>query len=102
MSIDVTNSPEQERYEISVDGRQAGVVTYRERPGLLALLHTEIDDDFAGQGLGSKLARGVLDDARSRSLEVLPFCPFMSGWIGKHPEYVDLVPAERRAHFDLA
>jgi predicted GNAT family acetyltransferase len=23
--------------------------------------------------------------------KVLPLCPFIKGWIGKHPDYVDLV-----------
>jgi hypothetical protein len=32
---------------------------------------------------------------------VLPYCPFVKSYIQKHPEYLDLVPAERRASFDL-
>jgi len=32
---------------------------------------------------------------------VLPFCPFVRGFIEKHNEYLDLVPVERRAQFKL-
>jgi hypothetical protein len=32
---------------------------------------------------------------------VLPYCPFIRGWIARHPDYVDLVPAKRRAAFQL-
>jgi hypothetical protein len=45
--------------------------------------------------------RGALDVARSRRLAVLPECDFMRGWIEKHPDYVDLVPADERARFGL-
>jgi hypothetical protein len=34
-------------------------------------------------------------------LAVLPYCPFVQGFIDRHREYLDLVPAERRAHFAL-
>ena len=30
---------------------------------------------------------------RGEGLPVLPLCPFVKGWIGKHPEYSDLVYA---------
>ncbi|MFD5436489.1 GNAT family N-acetyltransferase [Kitasatospora sp. NPDC127067] len=47
------------------------------------------------------LARGALDDARARGLHVLPYCPFIRGWIRKHPEYADLVPEASRARLGL-
>jgi predicted GNAT family acetyltransferase len=32
---------------------------------------------------------------------VLPFCPFVNAYLKRHPEYLDLVPEERRAAFGL-
>ena len=40
--------------------------------------------------------------ARERGLAVHPDCPFVRGWIAKHPEYVDLVPADEHARYGLA
>lgn len=34
-------------------------------------------------------------------MQVLPYCPFIRGWIAKHPAYVDMVPESERARFDL-
>jgi predicted GNAT family acetyltransferase len=34
--------------------------------------------------------RGLLDIARVQRLKVLPKCPFVAGYIDKHPEYADL------------
>jgi uncharacterized protein len=100
-NVSVRDSPDESRYELWVDGALAGVLTYRARPGQLALIHTEVDDEFEGRGLASALVQGVLDDLREKGVEVLPFCPYVKGWLTKHPEYVDLVPETRRASFGL-
>ena len=35
------------------------------------------------------------------SLAVLPFCPFVNGYIESHPDYVELVPEDYRDKFGL-
>ena len=97
----VVDVPERSVFEILVDGTVAGFVAYRRAEGEIALTHTEVDPAFEGQGIGSRLARSVLDMAREEKLAVLPYCPFIKGWIANHPEYTDLVPEDRRAAFGL-
>lgn len=92
-SIDVADHPDQKRYEVRSDSQLAGSVEYRLRPGRIVFTHTEIDDAFEGQGLGGKLARAALDDARARGLRVTPLCPFIAEWIRRHPDYAELVEA---------
>jgi uncharacterized protein len=100
--IRIADSPERDRYEIQVGDELAGFTQYRLRPGgVIAFVHTEIDDRFEGQGLASRLISFALDDARSRGLAVLPFCPFVKGFIERHREYVDLVPAAKREQFGV-
>jgi len=98
---DVRDNPELERFEIHVDGALAGFTQYRQRRNLIAFVHTEIDPSYEGQGLGSVLVKHALDEARKRELAVLPFCPFVRGYIERHPDYLDLVPAHYREEFDL-
>lgn len=97
----VLDVPERSRFEIHVDGERAGLAAYAIAPGAIRFTHTEIDDAYSGRGLGGTLVRGALDTARARRLAVLPECPFVRGWIAKHPEYADLVPEAERARFDL-
>jgi hypothetical protein len=99
--IVISDAPERKRFIVTVDGETAGYLVYRLRPALLALIHTEVEDRFEGRGIGGRLARFALDQARSKGLAVLPFCPFVNAWIKRHPEYVDLVPPAYRANFDL-
>lgn len=104
MEPQVRDRPEKSRYEVLAgdDGTEtAGFAEYFLSEGEIAFIHTEIDPGFAGRGLGGLLARGALGDARARGLRVLPYCPFIRGWIRKHPEYADLVPEARRASFGL-
>ena len=98
---DVVDVEAEHRYEIRVDGVTAGYAEYHRHSSSISFVHTVVEDAYAGQGLAGRLARAALDDARARGLGVLPFCPFIRGWMAKHPEYVDLVPEGRRAQFDL-
>jgi predicted GNAT family acetyltransferase len=101
VDVEVTNNPAEHRYEVRADGDLAGYTVYRERPGLIVFVHTEIDQRFEGQGLASQLIRTALEDAKDRELQVLPFCPFVNGYIDRHREYVELVPDAFRARFGL-
>ena len=99
--IEIADDADKKRYEIHSDGALAGFVTYRLKAGLIELVHTEIDEELEGHGLGSRLISFALDDARERELAVLPFCPFVNDYIQRHRQYVDLVPEGRRGDFGL-
>ena len=85
-----------------MDGEVAGFTTYRVEDGAYRLVHTEVDPKFEGQGLGSRLAAGIFGALRGRGVDVIPECEFIRGYIGKHPEYAELVPERWREHFGLA
>jgi uncharacterized protein len=101
MHLQVADNPDEQRYEIHADGELAGYVVYHRRGKRIALNHTEILDGFEGKGIGSALVARTLDDLRERRLDVLPFCPFVRSFLGRHPEYVDVVPEDERARFGL-
>lgn len=101
MELQVADDPEQAQFEIRADGELAGSVQYRLRDGAIAFLHTEIDPRFRGHGVAGRLIRSSLDSARERHLAVLPYCPFVRGWMAEHPEYAALVPEDKRPGFGL-
>jgi uncharacterized protein len=98
-NIAVTDHPERHRYELTIDGNVAAYSEYNLLKGAVMFTHTEVLPDHEGQGLGSKLARFVLDDVRQRGLQAIPVCQFIAGYIRKHPEYEDLVSEEHRRAF---
>jgi predicted GNAT family acetyltransferase len=100
MSAVVVDNPDRLRYEIRVDDRLAGFITYSRHGDRVDLLHTEIDPDFEGQGLASQIAEGSLDDLRARALRVTPTCAFVASYIQRHPAYLDLVDPEERGSLE--
>jgi Predicted acetyltransferase len=97
----VLDVAEWSRFEIHADGKLAGYSNYKLAPGRITFTHTEIDDTYAGQGLGGVLVRAALDAAFKRRLAVVPECPFVRSFIAKHPEYAEQVPAEERERLGL-
>lgn len=78
------------RYELPVEGGLA-FASYRETPGGLIVHHTEVPPHLEGQGIGSRLVRGMLDDMRAHGLKLSPACSFVRAYLRRHPEDADLV-----------
>jgi predicted GNAT family acetyltransferase len=94
-NAEVRNNPTEHRYELWAGGKLAGYTQYVLRRGQIAFLHTEVYESYEGMGLGNRLARAALDDARARGLMVVPFCPFIARFIERHlDQYRDLVAPE--------
>ena len=91
MDIVFVDSPDRHRYELRSGDEVIGFIAYLLGDGVITLVHTEVDPAHGGQGHAATLARGALDDARSRGLSVVPSCPYVASYIEKHPEYADLV-----------
>ena len=91
MAVEISDHPEQSRYEARQGTELAGVAAYERGDGVITFTHTVVPDAFEGQGVGSALARTALDEARASGLAVVPQCSFIAGWIDRHREYGDLV-----------
>jgi predicted GNAT family acetyltransferase len=102
MAPEVKDNTALHRFEIHVDGALAGFAAYHRNGAAVTMTHTEIDSAYEGKGLGSVLARHALDALRAEGAALIPVCPFIRGYVQRHPEYQDLVPADQRARFGLS
>ena len=93
-AVEVTDNPGADRYEARVDGALAGFAQYVRSGDLIAFVHTEVQPQYEGRGVGAALARTSLDAARAEGTPVLAACPFYAGWIERHPGYQDLLVPE--------
>jgi predicted GNAT family acetyltransferase len=96
-AIELVDHPLGGHYDAVVDGATAGSAFYRVVEGRLVVTHTEVRDEFEGQGVGGAIAKGLLATVRANGQQIVPLCPFISGYIERHPEYEDLVD---RATYD--
>ena len=88
--IIIQNNEAKSQFEAHVQGHVA-VTEYRIVKNRIIFTHTEVPVGLEGQGIASKLAKTALDYAKQEALEVMPLCPFIAGYIHRHPEYKPLV-----------
>jgi predicted GNAT family acetyltransferase len=79
------------RYEAIVEGEVVGVARYVRRGGRTIFVHTEVDEDREGEGVGSALVTAALESERAAERPVVPLCPFVRAFIERHTEYADVV-----------
>ena len=60
--------------------------------------HTEVDEAYGGHGLASKLVRGAVDASIAEGYRIVAVCPYVKGWLAKHPEYAEHVDATAPEH----
>ncbi|WOP20030.1 GNAT family N-acetyltransferase [Raineyella sp. LH-20] len=90
--VTVTRNDAEGRYEARVDGALAGFAEFQLATNLIVFSHTETLPAFEGKGVGSALAETALNDVRAEGdREVLAICPFINGWMHRHPDYLDLL-----------
>lgn len=87
---DVQNNEAEGRFELVADGKLA-IAAYERREGALVFTHTKVPAALEGQGIGSRLVKAALADARALDLKVVPLCEFVATYIDRHPEEQDLL-----------
>lgn len=92
----VTDNPAASRFEAHLDQKLAGFAEYQLTDELVVFTHTEVLPAFEGNGVGSALARFALDQLRDQGTrKALALCPFIKGWIQRHPEYLAITYGAR-------
>lgn len=84
------NNKSKNRFELEIDDHLA-FVDYELSPDLIALVHTEVPKELGGRGVGSILAKAVLENIRAQGIKVELRCEFLASYIKKHPEFAALV-----------
>jgi predicted GNAT family acetyltransferase len=84
--------------EDGTGSKEIGEESYVDVGDERVLFHTGVSEDYAGQGLASKLVRAVVDDVVAAGKSIVPVCPYVAAWMPKHPEYDEHVVARRGEH----
>lgn len=78
------------RFEITVDSHLCEL-DYQLDSGTMIILHTGVPPEVGGRGIAAQLTEAALQTARSRGWRVLPRCSYSVAYLGRHPEYADLL-----------
>lgn len=101
-SVTVRHNADGHRFEL-VDGeRVIGQAHYLPDTGSGERIfhHTVVDEAYEGHGLASKLATFALDETVAAGLRIVPVCPYIHAFLGRHREYADDVVEVRPEHLD--
>jgi len=87
----VRNNTADRRFELMIEGKLSMIEYVMPTETIIIFSHTEVPEELEGKGIASRLAKVALEFAKSKGLAVIPLCPFVKGYIRRHPEYQPLV-----------
>ncbi len=93
MADEVVNNESKGQYELST-GSGTALAAYHLEGDKIRFTHTGVPEETEGEGVGTRLVAGALDDVRSRGLKVVPLCSFVRHYVDTHPDAQDLVAAD--------
>lgn len=86
----ITDNKEAQRFEMPA-GKGLAFIAYEWHHDRLALMHTEVPSEAEGKGIAGTLAKYVLEKAKKENIKIDVFCPYVSSYIKRHPEYKELI-----------
>jgi uncharacterized protein len=93
--VSVRNNRAAGSYDAVHGDRVVGMIVYVRRGYRVIILHTIVEPGMRGQGIATALARAALDDLLANRSTLTNYCRFIAGFLDRHPDYVDLVDANR-------
>lgn len=53
--------------------------------------HTDVDENYRGQGIGRKLLDATVEFARKNNIKIIPLCPYAKSVFDKDPSIRDVL-----------
>jgi uncharacterized protein len=78
------------RFEMNVNGNIA-IIEYKQYPGKIALLHTEVPAELEGKGAATAIIEKALAYLEKTDLKLIPLCPLVVAYIKRHPEWRKII-----------
>lgn len=92
MELTLLENTDDGRFEVrDPEGQVAGFIDYLRAAQSMILVHTEVSEQFKGQGVGSRLVRATLDALQDEGITVVNECPFIQQFLARHPGEYDWV-----------
>ena len=90
VKLELAKNEKESRFEMSVDGYTA-IIEYKELPGKIALIHTEVPPALEGRGVATAIIEKALSYIEQNNLKLIPLCPVVVAYVKRHPEWNRIV-----------
>jgi predicted GNAT family acetyltransferase len=89
--VDREDGTSKGRYRIVLDGVEAEMTYSRAGTELIIIDHTDVPNALRGRGVGQRMVRRAVEDARRDQVAIIPLCPFAKAQFDRHPEWQDVL-----------
>lgn len=100
IALALVKNEDKDRFEINMDGHFA-FIDYKERGNQISLIHTETEQELAGTGAAKAVVEKTLHWIEEHNKSLLPFCPYVFGYIKRNPEWKRIVDKRFKAYDKL-
>lgn len=91
----VHHDPSAQKFSITTEDGES-YLSYRPAgDDTLDFRSTFTSPSLRGRGLAGQVVAAGLEHAREKGLKVIPSCPFVGSYVDEHPQYADLLVAQR-------
>ncbi|GGF18350.1 GNAT family N-acetyltransferase [Hymenobacter cavernae] len=92
MKPTIRHSKSEQTFYATLDGYESELAYSQPTSDLIDFVHTYVDENLRGQGIGEALAEAGLTFARENQLRVQTSCEFMAAYVKRHhAEYQDIL-----------
>ncbi len=94
MDMEIVNKEQESKgsYQALVEGEKVAEMTYSVAgTDRIIIDHTEVNEAYRGTGLGEKLVRKAVKDARNKKISIVPLCPFARSVFDKNEDLKDVL-----------
>jgi len=96
--LELVKNESKRRFELTVEGYTA-FIDFKERPGVITLIHTESPEELAGRGVATALIEKTLFYLEEHGYQLVPLCPLVFAYIKRHLDWVRIVRADFKDKF---
>ena len=79
---EVIHYPERRRFQIDIDGLEAGYISYVEQDGGWDVNHTEVSPNFRSRGIAKMLVDALTGYAQAHNIPLTASCDYAARFIG--------------------
>lgn len=90
-NCELIDNKEKKQYEFHVGKYIPRIEYIKSDNGEIYLTHTEVPLALEGQGIGTQLVEKTLKNIEEQGFRLVPLCPFVAGYIKKHPEWKSII-----------
>ncbi|EJL71251.1 GNAT family N-acetyltransferase [Chryseobacterium populi] len=92
IEVKQNNDEKHGSFEAFIDGNRAGLMTYTWAGDERFIIdHTEVGEDYNGQGVGKEMVLAAVDFARKEGKKVIALCPFAKATFQKNEDLQDVL-----------